>query len=656
MPGVETGTILVGLLISAGLAVVGRILNNLTEQDFDDTDIGKGLRTNTRSTEEPIRIVYGTIKIGGNDIFIGTSGYKNKYLWIIQTLGEGPCYRIAKSSGVDQVFLADKLYNEYGGNVSYWFHSGTANQTVDSNVSTAFPEWNDPLPYTSYIVYKLTYDKNYFQGLPKRLVTLQGRKVYNFRNDITAYSDNPVLCLYDYMTSTRYGLGYASSKFDTTSWTSAANYCDTKGWGFNGVFDSMQPAQNVIDQICMHFRGHLVWYDGKIYLRYSDLNYESSALTIEDKHIFQRPDGEAQISISEPSRFDRPDAIRVTYIDPDKDYVTDQVIIGDEQGAIKDLKLSGCTDRQMACDLGVYNLERSQLNRVITGTFRDDALKLEPHDIVTFNSDALSISDQAMRVQSAIIQEDGLINLSLLYDQLSLYDDDYNFSADSTYTCTLPDPNEAPPNVTNITLTEQTYSYRLRTFTRLRVSFSFPDEYPWLRHVEVWISFDNSTYEHLFNVTDDFFIDPVEENERYYIKLITVSIWGVKSNGIIVDQTITGYNDPPDSLDYLTASVNQNNINLWAPRVSDPDVELYEFRLGAAFNSAVHLASLRSPNLSLTGVKPAPTGGFTFWCNTLGNNGLYGDTPRSATVSHNALKSPPDGWTYSAIDETEDYL
>jgi len=656
MSGIEIPAWLISVIISAALAAAGQVLNRLMEKDFDASDISRGLRANTRSTEEPLKIIYGETKVGGNDVFIGTSGDNNKYLWIVQTLAEGRCYEIRTKNKVKQLFLGDKLWTEYGGNVEYWFHAGGANQQVDSNLAAEFEEWTDPLPHTCYIVWKLTYDQDYFQSLPKRLVRLRGRRLYDFRNDTTSYSNNPVLCLYDYLTNTRYGLGFSSSKIDTTSWTSAANYCDTKGWEFNGAFIDLQPAQDIIDQLCMHFRGHLIWYDGKIYLRYSDLNYESSAMTIQDKHILQNETGQAQISIAEPSRFTRPDAIRVTFIDPAKDFVTDHVMVGDEQGVIKDLKLIGCTDRKMASDLAVYNLERSQLTRTISGTFRDDCLKLEPHDVVTFNSNALSISNQVMRIQEADIQKSGLINLKLVYDQTALYDDDYNFSADTVYTCTLPDPNTEPPNVTNITLTETTYNYRLRTFTRLDVSFSFAEDYPWLRHVEVWISFDNNSWEHLFNVTDNFFIDPVEEGETYYIKLITVSIWGVKSSGNVVSQSITGYNDAPESVSYLTASVNQNNINLWAPRVNDPDVELYEFRVGAAWNSAIHLASLRSPNKSLTGVKPPLEGGYTFWVNTLGNNGLYGNTPQSATVSQSDLTRPPDGWSDADIDETEDYL
>ena len=89
---------------------------------------------------------------------------------------------------------------------------------------------------------------------------------------------------------------------------------------------------------------------------------------------------------------------------------------------------------------------------------------------------------------------------------------------------------------------------------------------------------------------------------------------------------------------------------LYAEKVNDPDVELYEFRLGDSWSGSIFLSALRSPNLSLSGVKP---GDFTFWCNTLSNNGVYGAVARSASVS---LQDPPDGWGNAGVDQSDDYL
>jgi len=653
--------------LAAGIVVTGALVSAaLTEEEempsFEFAAAGgAGLRANTRSTQEAIKVIYGTLRVGGNDVYMATSGDDNEIFWIVQALGEGECEGIVQDGGVDQVFLGDLLYTAYGMqeddpelyNVQYWFHGGTGTQTVDSNLNAVKEEWTDPLRYTCYMVWKLTYHRDYFQSLPKRSVVLQGRKLYDFRDSTTAYSANPVLALYDYMTNTRYGLGLNSSAFDTGAggtWRAAADYCDTKGWTLNMALTADEAAQDVLDAILAHFRAELVWWNGMFYLRYADLNDESSCMTLTDEHIVQDEDGRAVISVSEPSRFQKPDALRVTYTDPDRDYILDDIMIGDSSGLVKSLKLLGAF-RQHAADLGVYYLEREQLDRTVSGRFRDDAIKLEPHDVITLTTSALAVSGQLMRVLKADIIQSNLVELTLRYEDASLYDDDYNFDAEGTYQCSLPDPTAEPPSVSNVSVDEETYDYRLRTFTRLKVTFDPPANYAWFDRVEVRISYDDAIWEHIFDATTDFEIDPVQEAATYYIRLKTVSIWGTKqkdNNDYKIGYSVQGYVDVPASVSALYAIVNANCINLYAQKVSDPDVELYEFRLGVSWSGAIFLAALRSPNLSLYGVKP---GSHTFMINTLSNNGLYGSTPRSAGAT---LPDPPDGWTVQAT-ETCDY-
>jgi hypothetical protein len=248
-----------------------------------------------------------------------------------------------------------------------------------------------------------------------------------------------------------------------------------------------------------------------------------------------------------------------------------------------------------------------------------------------------------MRVADAGITEDGFIDLTLKYEDEDLYDDTYNLEAEDTYSCSFPDPKAEPPSVENVSIEEETYNYRLRTFTRLKISFDEPTNYPWYSHVEVRLSYDNATWEYLFDSGSDFEISNVEEGTTYYVRLKVVSIWGTKqkdANDYKVSKLVTGYTETsPSSLGSLEAVVNSNCVNLYSAKVADPDIELYEFRLGASWSGAIFLAALRSPNLSLYGVKP---GAHTFWASTLSNNAIYGDTPQSASVS---LQDPPDGWT-----------
>jgi len=605
-------------------------------------DIAQGIRANVRTPAAALPVVYGRARLGGNDVFIEATGPNNNHLWLVQTLAEGECNGIYQSGGVDQVWLGDKLYSEYGGNVSYTFHSGSGSQTVDAALNAAIAKYDDNLRHTCYLAWKLTFDKNYFQNLPNRTVEIEGRKLYDPRDGSTAYSNNPALALYDFLTNTRYGFGFDSSNIDEVTFANAANYCDEKGFTINMVISEGTSAQQVLDQICILFRGQLVWYDNKFYLRYADLNYEAASMTLTDEHIVQSENGTAQVTINQPGAFDVPDGLRVRFVDADKGYVEDAVMIGDVSGTIEEIVLHGCTSREHASNIGTYLLERMKLNRTITGLFRDDALRLEPHDIVNFSSTALGISDQLMRVLEANIMPDGLIELTLQYESSELYDDDYDVDIEDEYTCILPDITAEPPTVSDVSISEETYSYRLRTFTRLKVSFSEPTGWPWFSHVEVYVSRDNVNWEHQFNATEDFSIENVEEGADYYIRLKTVSIHGVKTpdeHDYKLYHHVLGQNTEPDSVAGLDAIVSANQISLYSNKVTSPDVELYEFRLGSTWSSGIFLAALRGPNLVLPGVKP---GSHTFGVNTLSNNGQYGGTPRFTSVY---LPEPPTGYS-----------
>jgi hypothetical protein len=529
------------------------------------------------------------------------------------------------------------------------------------DLNAAMPEWSDTLRGIAYIVWKLTYDQEYFNGVPKRLVTLKGRKIYDTRTEIIAYSENPALILYDYMINQVYGMGLLSSIIDATTWNAAANYCDTKNFMMNYFLGDRMQATKVIDTAIILFRGCMVWFDGKFYLRYADLNYESSCFEITDSHIVQDESGKAQVSVSQPSAGDKPNGLRVKFTDPTKDYLLDDLMVGESIGLIKELRLDGCADRNMALNLGNYNLERMKLDRTISGLFRDDALQLEPNDIIIFNSTALSISDQLMRVKDAVIQESGLVNLALDYESTDLYDDDLDTDIENVYSCTLPDAHDPPPGVTSVIKTEEVYYYRLRSFTRLKIDFSIPSNYPWIDHIEVWMSDDDVNYKHQFNVTSDFMIDPIEENTTYYIRLVSVNLWGIKQafdDGYKITHLVIGKMTAPTSLASLICIANDNALNVYATEVADPDVEGYEFRFGSSWSGAVFLAYGLKPVLSLKGVKP---GALTIYCDTKGNNGVYGTTPRFATITiptaHGWSNLDSDTCDYSTgnHDNTEQY-
>ena len=105
----------------------------------------------------------------------------------------------------------------------------TANSTVVNNTSLTS---SDKFIGMSYVLIEMVVDSEAFGGgIPPMAFVVKGKKVYDPRTSSTAWSDNPALCVRDYITDTTYGLKATSSEvLDTTAlggFASAANTCDT---------------------------------------------------------------------------------------------------------------------------------------------------------------------------------------------------------------------------------------------------------------------------------------------------------------------------------------------------------------------------------------------------------------------------------------------
>jgi len=622
------------------------------------------IKANTRSTSEQLKIIYGRYKVGGNDVFMGVPSKET--IWFVQTIGEGELDGIYQINGVDQVFVDTKLYTEINAEdtsktlVEYEFYSGTNTQSLSDSTSPlmtefieAFPAYTDNLRNTAFIVWKFQYN-DVFRGLPQRNLIINGRVLYDFRTETYAFSQNPVLALYDFLTNTLYGVSKLASELDMPSWIEAADYCDTKGFEINYVANVNESNwTDIIDNILQCFRGGFTEYDGIIYLRYRDLNEETSVMTIDDEHIIQDQNGKSSITINKPGLFEYPKLARISYIDDQKDWTEDSFLIGEENSAITEITFEAITDSYLAGVLGTYELERARLNRTISGTFRDECSKLQPYDIVTFSCTSLGVSDQEMRVVDVNINQDNYVDLTLEYEATALYDDTFQAGYDNLYLSSFPD-RRTPSEIQHLTVEEELYDYRKRTLTRLLIDFDVDEDDIWYDHCEVWFSMTSISENDLRYYGDevsDFSIDPVEEGQTYYLMLKTVNKWGVKqtySQAQKISKNVLGKSlTRPPSPAALRAIPSDGSLALKSTDLNDPDIFTYEIRLGNQWSGGVYLASNETPNWFIKPVKP---GDFGFHLNTLGTNGLYGQTPTSATC----LIPLPKGWA-SAYNYPDDY-
>lgn len=662
-----------GAMIVAGAGLLGSfVATRLQGADSGaQTNSLLDIKLNTATTQRTIPIIYGEQKVGSNDVFIEVTKSSTKHMYIVHCLGEGECDGISQNeNGKDLIYVNEKLVHEYDdGLIEYWFHSGANDQIVDPVIHAAFPKFDDPMVNTAYIVFKIKYNKKTFSGVPSRTVILRGIKVKDFRTQVSAWTQNPVVILYDYITNIRYGTGWSEDLLDAatpeSSWVSAANYCDLVDesqakvrYYVDYVIGASLKSQSIIDTLLSHFRGSLSWFGGELKLHYSDLRYEASVAIINDSHIARDNRNLDLVMVSQPNVHSMPDGVSVKFVNKRNGWTIDDFPIGESHGQSMNVQFNAFTDRGLAIEFGTYILERERLNKVIVLTLRPDIIELEINDVVVLSSSELQLTDQVVRVKENSITSDGLSQVVLILEDIRLYNSVYEEDFSSVFTIDLPDPTEAPPPIENITFVEENYEYRKRTFIKLNVLFDEPFGYPWFDHVDVYSRRSLSDdWTILFSSSDDFTLDPVQENTTYYFKLHSVNQFGVKQtdlNAVQVQYTVFGINyERPPSPVYLSATVSATTLDLYSPHLDSPDIDLWEYRVGDSWAGAMFMAAQKFPSISYSAVRP---GSYTMWLDTWRStsppDGLYSDGPKSADV---VVEEPGD--PYSKIyEEAVDFV
>src|SRR6266571_886658 len=147
------------------------------------------------------------------------------------------------------------------------------------------------LRYPNTALVGMQIDARQFGSIPTRTSLIQGMKIRIPSNYdpvartytgiwdgsfYVAYSNNPAWCLYDLLTSTRYGLGnyINTAQIDTVGLYEIGQYCDEMvpdGFGgqeprfqINACLNTAKDAYDMIQDICSVFRGMTYWSVGTV--------------------------------------------------------------------------------------------------------------------------------------------------------------------------------------------------------------------------------------------------------------------------------------------------------------------------------------------------------------------------------------------------------
>ena len=363
---------IIDVIIDIVESIVSWLLPMPDIPDFGELDnTAKGVLLNKKSSNSGIPIIYGTRKVGGNLVFMETSGTDNEYLYAVLVLGEGEIDDITSIFVNDNIVtwsgdLADNTERTVNSSDSNFYkadpndpdssaeslitvrpHYGTDSQTYDTLVGS-LSSWtsNHRLRGLSYLALKFKWNSDAFGGVPQIHALVKGRKIYNpnldgsitggsgsHRADTSTtweYSDNPVYQLLDYLRNTRFGMGIANSYFDSNfaDWQTAGDVCDANITPYSGasqidlmdshaVIDTSRKAIDNVKNFLTGCRG-LLNYTSGIYKVLVETTGSASITLTEDNII-------GGIQVSSKNKNSRYNRVLVAFINPDKNYQSDEV-------------------------------------------------------------------------------------------------------------------------------------------------------------------------------------------------------------------------------------------------------------------------------------------------------------------------------------------
>ena len=433
-----------------------------------------------RSAIEPSKIVYGRARVSGPVVYTNTKPTPgtndNNTLWTVVSLASHECDDIEAiyldgdripSSIIDWAGTGGVTSGTYGpisGNevTNFYRRLGSDTQSYVSQLASAFSDWTTSHvgKGTCYVVsaFELgtrTGEGVWSNGAPQSIrAVVKGKKVYDPRQDSTnggsgthrladpttwEWSDNPALCLADYLFDADLGMGAEGVAYADIDWAmvaTAADQCDatvtvpsggsTKRFSCNGVLDTGTAYADNIRALLSSMAGTLTWSGGKYRIRAAA--YEAPTYTFTENDIV----GDVQVQPERP-RAQRFNTVRGTFVDPSEDYAATQFLRvqdsdylstrDDGQELTTSIALPMTNDQYMAQRLAWRSLRLNNQQTTAVVPLNWKALKVGVGDRINLTVSELSWSSKVFVVDAWSFDPEKGFMLTVREDSASAYTD-----------------------------------------------------------------------------------------------------------------------------------------------------------------------------------------------------------------------------------------
>ena len=625
-----TSTSSLALIYAVGFTATTLVVSAITRALMPrPPSMQEGLLTNVRQPAAPWDIIYGETRKGGTITHIESTGDENKYLHMIVTLAGHEVAELGDIYVNDGVVTLDE--NHYvtsepwvkGSTTDYIYvrkFTGASNQNIYNTLSgiTDGPTFlNEAGTNTASnfkgqgvacLYVRLKYDREVFaSGIPNITCVVKGKKVYDPRTGVTAYSDNAALCIRDYLVS-EYGLNTPESTIDDTYFSTAATDCDTNSgsgadnkFRIGGVVSTDKNLRTNLQDMVGSCVGSLYYSAGKFKLIAGAYSPPVKSLGLDDLR--------SEISLNtKSSRRDNFNSVQGTFVwsgvddgsgtagdwtQTDYPPITSEPFLAEDNGYENPLQLDLPLTNQSATAqrIAKQTLFRAREQMQLSAEFGMNAFDLEVGDTVTLTVDRYGFDSKEFEVVSwgfSASQDAGdlRVTLGLKETSAAAYAWDGEESDILNNNSNLPDPN-AGLTITNLTASGGGRTQGDGTFIN-SVILDWDDiTNAYLDYYDIeWKPLSDSVYNATTSNVSDIEISPLIDGVLYTFRVRAVSMSGFRGDWTDVQFTGGGDTTAPSLPTNISATGHFEYISIDWTNPPEADLNYVEIWEADSNNSA----------------------------------------------------------------------
>lgn len=606
--------------------------------------------SNRLQPDSPKQVIYGRTRVGGAITYIESADNNSNLLQVICIAGHPveeieDIYvndtRVAKAdvgSGLISGGLVDHPDWKDGSNkvVSVWKGNGSNNSialaalysyTENADVNSTDFTGND----ISFLITNFEYNQNVFtNGIPVINAVVKGRKIYDPRKDSTSdaydaslgvsthrkttestweYSNNPALCILDYLTQ-EHGLNVGYDEIDDVEWATEADICEEQvteysqgeavwindRYNLNGVFTRDMAPQEIIPAMLSSCAGSLFYAQGKWVLRVGE--YRTPISPVFDESDLRGPmsidtktsrrDLYNSVTGKVSAEFDFSDVTSpnvIDFIPTDYPMITSSVLETEDGGVRNtlELPLPFTTDLLQAQRIAKQTLFRTREQIVVSARFGLKAFQARVGDNIKLTNSRMGWNEKVFEVVSwKFAYGEGAaleVDLTLKENSEAAYDWNAEASIFSTNNTTLPRYNYAPqPSFDGSPTTEVIIQEDGTAVASAEVAWTVTDDAYVNDYVLEWKRTTETDYQSLITTNLYYRIPSVQIGDDYDLRIYSRNRLGILSDPSTTTVTITGDTTAPSAPTLVSVTGGYQQIIIDWDNPTDNDfykVEVY---------------------------------------------------------------------------------